>query len=222
MRARRRSSRKRSLLKRSGATYSSRSVPGAQPLGDGARLGRAERRVQPRGGDAQPLQVVDLVLHQRDERRDDQRDALEQERGELVAQRLAGAGREHRQRRAARATSASITSRCPGRNSLSPKRSRSRLSGTSTLRMIVVGSHITSFFSSRRPCVFESHVTSFFLSRRPAGRLPRATRPGPRWWEPLGRPYPLRPRFAGRAFPRGDRELPDSGMRPWTRCSAKR
>ena len=43
------------------------------------------------------MQEVDLVLHQRDERRDDQRDAVEHERGELVAQALARAGGEDRQ-----------------------------------------------------------------------------------------------------------------------------
>ena len=45
-------------------------------------------------------QEVDLVLHQRDQRRDDQRHAVEQQRRQLVAERLAAAGREHRQRAA--------------------------------------------------------------------------------------------------------------------------
>ena len=47
-------------------------------------------------------ELVALVLHQRDQRRDDERDAGQQERGQLVAQRLARAGRHHRERRAAR------------------------------------------------------------------------------------------------------------------------
>ena len=38
-------------------------------------------------------QRLDLVLHERDERRDDERHVVAHERGQLVAQRLAGAGR---------------------------------------------------------------------------------------------------------------------------------
>ena len=45
---------------------------------------------------------VDLVLHQRDQRRDDDADAVAQERGDLVAQRLAAAGRHEHERVAAR------------------------------------------------------------------------------------------------------------------------
>ena len=37
-------------------------------------------------------QGVHLILHQRDERRDDDRDAVTQQGGDLVAQRLAAAG----------------------------------------------------------------------------------------------------------------------------------
>ena len=44
---------------------------------------------------------VDLVLHQRDERRDDQREAVADERRRLEAQRLAAARRQHEQRVAA-------------------------------------------------------------------------------------------------------------------------
>jgi hypothetical protein len=42
-------------------------------------------------------QVVDLVLHQRDERREHQCRSRQQQRGELVGQRFAGPGRQHRQ-----------------------------------------------------------------------------------------------------------------------------
>jgi hypothetical protein len=56
--------------------------------------------VQPRRRDPPPLQVVDLVLHQRDERRHDHGHAVQQQRGKLVAQRLAAAGGEHGQRAA--------------------------------------------------------------------------------------------------------------------------
>ena len=46
--------------------------------------------------------AVDLILHQRDERRDDDGHTVEQERRQLVAEALAEPGREHRQRAAAR------------------------------------------------------------------------------------------------------------------------
>ena len=53
----------------------------------------AQRRVDERGGNLLPGQPVHLVLHQRDQRRDHDRDALEHQRGKLVAQRLAAARR---------------------------------------------------------------------------------------------------------------------------------
>ena len=45
---------------------------------------------------------VDLILHERDQRRDDDRHAVEQQRRQLVAEALARARREHRERAAAR------------------------------------------------------------------------------------------------------------------------
>ena len=74
----------------------------AKPLGDVAKLVRAEARVEPSGVDALADEEVDLILHQRDQRRDDDRDAVEQERRELIAEALAGARREDRERGAAR------------------------------------------------------------------------------------------------------------------------
>ena len=58
------------------------------------------RAVQARGGHAARHQAVDLVLHQRDERRDDQRQprarrAIVDQRRRLEAERLAAAGRQH-------------------------------------------------------------------------------------------------------------------------------
>ena len=50
------------------------------------------------GQEAVGLERVDLVLHQRDQRRYDQGQALEQQRWELVAEALAAAGRQHDQR----------------------------------------------------------------------------------------------------------------------------
>jgi hypothetical protein len=60
-----------------------------------------EHAVHAAGRQPAPLQRLDLVLHQRDERAHAQREALADERGQLVAQRLALARRHHHQRRAA-------------------------------------------------------------------------------------------------------------------------
>ena len=63
-----------------------------------ARLVGRERRVEPRGLDPAAAEEIDLVLHQRDERRDDEREPVEHQRGELVADRLSAAGGEHGER----------------------------------------------------------------------------------------------------------------------------
>ena len=55
-------------------------------------FGEGECRVEIRGTHSRLQQGVHLVLHQRDERRDDDRDAVTQQGGNLVAQRLAAAG----------------------------------------------------------------------------------------------------------------------------------
>jgi len=52
-------------------------APGAEALGDAANLVGAEARVEPRGVDSATGEEVDLVLHQRDQRRDDDGDAVE-------------------------------------------------------------------------------------------------------------------------------------------------
>jgi hypothetical protein len=54
------------------------------------------QRVDGRGGNAASPQHVHLVFHQGNERRDHDAHALEQQRGQLEAQRLSGAGRHHR------------------------------------------------------------------------------------------------------------------------------
>ena len=46
---------------------------GAEPIEDLALLGGVEARVEPRRVDPAPLQEVDLILHQRDQRRDHDR-----------------------------------------------------------------------------------------------------------------------------------------------------
>jgi hypothetical protein len=54
-----------------------------------------EGRIEPSGGDAPCGQSVDLILHQSDQRRHDQRDAGQRQRRQLVAKRLPAAGRKH-------------------------------------------------------------------------------------------------------------------------------
>ena len=71
---------------------------GAEPVEDLALLGGVEARVEPCGVDPAPLQEVDLILHQRDQRRDDDRHPVEQQRGQLVAEALARSGREDGER----------------------------------------------------------------------------------------------------------------------------
>ena len=60
-----------------------------------ALLWPAEGRVDHRGGNAARGEGIDLIFHQRDQRRDDDRDAAEAECGDLKAKRLASAGRHH-------------------------------------------------------------------------------------------------------------------------------
>ena len=60
-------------------------------------LARRQRAVDVRGGDALGLQGVDLILHQGDERRNDQRAALPEHRRQLVAEGFAAAGGHDRQ-----------------------------------------------------------------------------------------------------------------------------
>ncbi len=92
---RRRSS--HSLASRSGAAYSSRSRPAPPRASDVRLVHRRRRAVQRRGGDAPRRERRHLVLHQRDERRDDDRQARLEQCRHLVAHRLAAAGWQHRQ-----------------------------------------------------------------------------------------------------------------------------
>jgi hypothetical protein len=63
-----------------------------------ARLPRREVRVHGEHVDALRDELVLLVLHQRDERADDDRESGEHERRELIDQRLPAAGRHHDER----------------------------------------------------------------------------------------------------------------------------
>ena len=68
---------------------------------DARRLGRRERGIEPRRRDAPRLERLDLILHQGDQRRDDDRQPVHQEAGQLVAERLAGARGKERKRASA-------------------------------------------------------------------------------------------------------------------------
>ena len=70
-----------------------------------------------------PLQRLHLVLHQRDQRRDDQRQVRPHQRRQLVTERLARAGGHHHQHVAAGAARPSTASRWPGRKASKPNSS---------------------------------------------------------------------------------------------------
>ena len=76
-------------------------LAGVQGAQHAARLAGLERRVVGGGADAGRPQRVDLVLHQRDERRDDDARARPHHGGKLVAERLAAAGGHEHERVAA-------------------------------------------------------------------------------------------------------------------------
>jgi hypothetical protein len=62
------------------------------PLEDGAVLRRIVRRVQARR-DAVGAELRHLIAHQRDQRRHDDGEPIADERGKLIAERFAAAGR---------------------------------------------------------------------------------------------------------------------------------
>jgi hypothetical protein len=66
-----------------------------------AEFVEAEARVEPGCVDTARGEEVDLVLHQRNQRRHDHREAVQHQRRELVAEALTAAGRKDRERRAA-------------------------------------------------------------------------------------------------------------------------
>ncbi len=72
---------------------------GAQPLEDLTLLGGVEAGIKPRRIDPASLQEVDLVLHQRDQRRHHNRHPVEEQRRQLVTEALARSSRKHSQRR---------------------------------------------------------------------------------------------------------------------------
>ncbi len=76
-------------------------VPPLNGIDDVVLLVGRLRAVEPRRGDAALTQRVDLVLHQRDERRDDDGEPGEDESGRLEAEGLAAAGGKDDERVAA-------------------------------------------------------------------------------------------------------------------------
>jgi hypothetical protein len=69
--------------------------PGLQPSERIAALVVVLAGIQGRGRDAERAHLLDLVAHERDQRRDDHRQPAIDEGGQLVAHRLAAAGRHH-------------------------------------------------------------------------------------------------------------------------------
>ena len=64
----------------------------ADAVADDGAFRHRQAAVEPRGGNADAGQGIDLILHQRDERRHDDREAIANEGRRLVAERLPAAG----------------------------------------------------------------------------------------------------------------------------------
>jgi len=75
-----------------GSDVEERELPGRRGIHPAADLPRGQRPREVRRGDAAGVQRADLVLHERDERRDDQRRPRQERSGELVGEALAAAG----------------------------------------------------------------------------------------------------------------------------------
>src|SRR5207249_7434672 len=67
-------------------------------LGDATSLTVRQRTVDERRRNAAGLQRIDLILHQRNQRRDDNRQSWQNHRGSLITPRLPAARRHHHQR----------------------------------------------------------------------------------------------------------------------------
>ncbi len=59
--------------------------PSPRRVDDLALRGGIEHRMQRACGHAAPIQLIDLIFHQRDERRDHNRHARQHDRGKLIA-----------------------------------------------------------------------------------------------------------------------------------------
>ena len=96
----------------------------AQRVADRARV--FAEAGQRGGADPEPFGRADLVVHQRDQRRDDDPGAVPRQRRQLVGQRLARAGRHHRQRMLRPPSPARRPAACTPRKCEKPKRSWSK------------------------------------------------------------------------------------------------
>ncbi len=90
----------------------------------GVLLGHRQRAVDERHRQPEGLELIDLVLHQGDQRRDDQRQPVQDHGRQLVAEALAAAGGHDAQAIACPARTVEMTSFCPWRNSARPNRGR--------------------------------------------------------------------------------------------------
>ena len=67
-------------------------LSGACAVGGGDPIPVFKRAIEESGGNVEEVQLIDLVLHEGDERRDHHRQAVEHECGQLVTERFATAG----------------------------------------------------------------------------------------------------------------------------------
>ena len=72
-------------------------LAGRHPIQPRILLRRGQRAVDEAHRQTQRLKLIHLVLHQGDQRRDDQRQAIQGQGGQLVAEALSPAGRHHAQ-----------------------------------------------------------------------------------------------------------------------------
>jgi hypothetical protein len=70
-------------------------APGAGSAQHAVPAVGGQHRMQRAGPNSAAVQLVDLILHQRDERRDHERRARQHDRRQLIGERLARAGRHH-------------------------------------------------------------------------------------------------------------------------------
>ena len=79
-----------------------RDIKQLEPAGPDAviharRLGRRQRGIEPRRRNAPRLERLDLIPHQGDQRRDHDRQAVQEQAGQLIAERFAGTCRKERE-----------------------------------------------------------------------------------------------------------------------------
>ena len=128
----------------------------AKPLAGRAR-GRSSAEVSDGGADAERLGRADLVVHQRDQRRDDQRGAVAGQRRQLVAQRLARPGRHHRQRVLRRPSPGRSPAAAPRGTAAKPK---TRRAGSSRGRSPVTHAASAAFLDSERSAAWRHHSSA--------------------------------------------------------------